>query len=199
MISKEVKTVYDRRRYEQRAGEVQARVRAQTEQGASFINSFKASPCTDCGRQFPPFCMDFDHVRGTKDIKVSLMKTHAKERVEAEIAKCDLVCVNCHKIRTESRREKPTLSWKVKRRAKFDALKRAPCLDCSGVYPPEVMEFDHAHGQKIRAIGSMFSQSWGRVLEEVIKCDLVCAVCHRLRTAARREITSASVLVYVDS
>lgn len=196
---KEAKAVYDRRRYEQRSNETKARVQAQAVKGASFINSFKGSPCADCGKRFPSFCMDFDHVRGDKTLNLSRMKTHTRERIEAEIAKCELVCANCHKVRTESRRAKPTLSWKVKRRAKFDALKAAPCLDCGGAYPPEVMEFDHVRGQKVMSIGGMFSQAWERVLAEVAKCDLVCAICHRIRTETRRDPSTASVLVFVDS
>jgi len=49
--------------------------------------------------------MDLDHVRGTKEFKVSEAVQRAYgltlKRVQAEIAKCDVVCANCHRIRTE--------------------------------------------------------------------------------------------------
>jgi len=52
--------------------------------------------------------MDFDHVRGDKEFTVSkaVQRAYALtlSRVRAEIAKCDVVCANCHRIRTERRR-----------------------------------------------------------------------------------------------
>lgn len=71
---------------------------------ADYINSFKARPCMDCGGEFPDYVMQFDHVRGQKHRIVSGMKQYSKERIDAEIAKCDIVCANCHAIRTEKRR-----------------------------------------------------------------------------------------------
>ena len=67
---------------------------------------YKAAPCMDCGGAFPPECMDFDHVpgRGEKLFNVSLASlTFCRETVESEMAKCDLVCSNCHRIRTRKR------------------------------------------------------------------------------------------------
>jgi hypothetical protein len=50
--------------------------------------------------------MDFDHVRGSKTFKVSeavqLPTGIGFEKVRAEIAKCDVVCANCHRIRTRA-------------------------------------------------------------------------------------------------
>lgn len=62
----------------------------------------EGKPCADCGGVFPPVCMDFDHVRGEKLCNVAKMGTYAWSRVLEEIAKCDLVCANCHRIRHAS-------------------------------------------------------------------------------------------------
>jgi hypothetical protein len=59
-------------------------------------------PCFDCGVAYPNYVMDFDHVRGTKDRDVSACTTLAM--LKREIAKCDLVCANCHRERTFRRR-----------------------------------------------------------------------------------------------
>ena len=67
------------------------------------INAIKAKPCHDCGQSFPPHVMDFDHVRGKKRFGVAKMQNHGLEAILAEIAKCDLVCANCHRIRTYNR------------------------------------------------------------------------------------------------
>jgi hypothetical protein len=73
----------------------------------ALINDLKSRPCVDCGRTFPAVCMDFDHLDGTnKQGCVSSMVNNtgaSLKRVMAEIAKCDLVCANCHRIRTHHR------------------------------------------------------------------------------------------------
>lgn len=68
-----------------------------------FVNSLKNKPCMDCGREYPPYVMDFDHrdpklkinsiARGIRDM-------WSQKRILSEIKKCDLVCANCHRIRT---------------------------------------------------------------------------------------------------
>ncbi len=67
-----------------------------------YMRSLKIGrPCADCKNSFPPECMDFDHVRGEKIHEVS--RVCNKEFVDAEILKCDLVCANCHRIRTKKK------------------------------------------------------------------------------------------------
>ena len=50
--------------------------------------------------------MDFDHVNGDKldDIFAMRMRTVSREAIAAEIAKCEVVCANCHRARTHMRR-----------------------------------------------------------------------------------------------
>ena len=46
--------------------------------------------------------MDFDHVKGNKDRAISVMvgQKVSKDRILREIEKCELVCANCHRLRT---------------------------------------------------------------------------------------------------
>src|SRR5437899_1881059 len=73
----------------------------------AILAAIKAVPCTDCGIRFPPECMDFDHVRGKKLFNVALTvgRSMSDTRFYAEIAKCEVVCANCHRTRTEHRRK----------------------------------------------------------------------------------------------
>ena len=64
----------------------------------------KDVPCTDCGRRLPPDAMDLDHVRGRKRTTASGMRRLGLSGVLAELAKCDVVCVICHRRRTRHRR-----------------------------------------------------------------------------------------------
>ncbi len=71
---------------------------------SEFIDAMKSNPCSDCGRRYPTCCMDFDHRDGTAKIKnVGKLRFSPRSEIEAEIAKCDLVCANCHRIRTQIR------------------------------------------------------------------------------------------------
>lgn len=65
----------------------------------------KSEPCSDCWQKFDPVCMDFDHVRGDKKYGIaSIWRDRDIEKVKDELSKCDLVCSNCHRIRTYSRK-----------------------------------------------------------------------------------------------
>jgi hypothetical protein len=68
-----------------------------------IIRLAKDRPCADCGGRFPVAAMDFDHVRGVKLYNVGMMLTRSVVALLDEIAKCEIVCANCHRIRTFSR------------------------------------------------------------------------------------------------
>jgi len=64
----------------------------------------KTGSCADCGVEYPPYVMQFDHVRGRKLFFINLQNiSRSMASLICEIAKCDLVCVNCHAERTQRR------------------------------------------------------------------------------------------------
>ena len=73
---------------------------------AQYLRDLKTkTPCVDCGINYPYYVMDFDHVRGKKHANVmELIPTLDKKKIDLEIAKCEIVCSNCHRIRTHMRR-----------------------------------------------------------------------------------------------
>ena len=69
-----------------------------------FIVRAKSKPCMDCGTQFNPWVMQFDHRdRTVKFFDMSNVRRSSIKKIEAEIAKCDVVCANCHAQRTYDR------------------------------------------------------------------------------------------------
>jgi len=69
-----------------------------------FVWDLKRTPCFDCKIEYPPWVMQFDHLRD-KDMGVGkLTYFGSKERILREAAKCEIVCANCHAIRTHNRR-----------------------------------------------------------------------------------------------
>lgn len=70
------------------------------------LRTYKESnPCADCGHKFHFAAMDFDHLPGTVKLGGvgSLVQKESWAVVEREIAKCELVCSNCHRVRTYDR------------------------------------------------------------------------------------------------
>ena len=65
-----------------------------------------AKGCTDCGYCAHPSALDFDHLPGTEKLFNigSNVANLTLDRIWAEIDKCEVVCRNCHAIRTDSRR-----------------------------------------------------------------------------------------------
>jgi hypothetical protein len=73
---------------------------------AAWFRSLKEGrPCTDCGAILDPAAMHWDHLPGvekTGDVG-DLARRAPRERILTEIAKCELVCANCHAVRTVAR------------------------------------------------------------------------------------------------
>lgn len=71
------------------------------------VNEIKSVPCADCGGTFDPICMDFDHLPGNKkadNVSTMISRGFPWEVIQAEISKCEVVCANCHRLRTHNRR-----------------------------------------------------------------------------------------------
>jgi hypothetical protein len=154
-------------------------------EGIAIINSYRCHPCTDCGRTFDPHCMELDHIRGEKSKNVSAMRAHNREKLIQEIEKCEVVCAVCHRIRTEKRRE-PTKEKRLQaHRDQVNEFKSKPCTDCGEIFPPVGVDLDHVKGEKIFEISNMGHYPRWKVVEELEKCEVVCACCHRIRTKTR--------------
>jgi hypothetical protein len=88
--------------YKRPVGYNREAMRRRYERRRAYIESLKANPCADCGGTFPPECMDFDHL-GDKFKNLARLMSYSLERIKEELAKCELVCANCHRIRTRKR------------------------------------------------------------------------------------------------
>ena len=185
------------------------RVRRRQEATTAFLRELRDVPCHDCGGRFAPHQMDFDH-RDPREKSFNLCSGRAalknRDQILAEAAKCDVVCVNCHRLRSRTRHRAwlasrtPSVSARTERQRAhwrhsadlLDQLRSVPCSDCGGVFPQCAMDFDHRDpATKVRHVTRMIMGSIERMLAEVAKCDIVCANCHRLRTFNRRSEQAA--------
>jgi hypothetical protein len=63
------------------------------------------SGCIDCNKKYPSYVLDFDHVYGKKVANIGQMLNYfSVEDILKEVAKCDIICSNCHRIRTYLRK-----------------------------------------------------------------------------------------------
>jgi len=237
----------------------------------ALVEFLSARQCVDCGES-DALVLEFDHRDpASKRRAVTYLAARKPWKfVAAEIAKCDVRCVNCHRRRTARQQSwakartveplvppppkvrrpasssaqggatractgcgaiKPVEQFSVKnkttaRRARRchscvaansrdDFLRKRPqylararrnkrayrsrnrrwvigyltgksCVDC-GETDPVVLEFDHRDGvKKEEAVSRLMTASaWATIADEIEKCDVRCANCHRRRTAAQ--------------
>lgn len=62
----------------------------------------KDKPCADCGVKYHHAVMEFDHI-GEKNFVISRTNKSIEDMME-EISRCEVVCSNCHAIRTWNRK-----------------------------------------------------------------------------------------------
>ena len=95
-----------RKNYRENKDRYYAQAKKREKELDELIIRHKSKPCADCGIQYPPYVMDFDHLDGdTKEFGICHMRRRrmAFDKIEAEIAKCEVVCANCHRERTNQR------------------------------------------------------------------------------------------------
>lgn len=100
------------------------------------------------------------------------------------------MCKQCHRDYTKEHYGANKKYYRNKNKQKtkrheelLRQLKSNPCVDCGGVFPWYCMDFDHRDSASKKApVSRLRSTSKRLLLEEVAKCDLVCAICHRKRT-----------------
>jgi len=183
------------------------RVRSRQAATLAYLRELRRVPCADCGSVLAPYQMDFDH----RDPKLKAFRLTeggamlmARAKLLVEVAKCDVICANCHRVRTRNahaarlRSGPPSTAssrhiearrgrWRAQARL-LDELRAVPCADCGASFPPCAMDFDHRSSElKEAGVTRMIGRAGTkRILAEVAKCDIVCANCHRARTFDRR-------------
>ena len=63
--------------------------------------------CFDCGQTFPSCVYDFHHLDpSAKEMSVATAFGKKEIHYERELAKCVMLCANCHRIRHHDKKEK---------------------------------------------------------------------------------------------
>jgi hypothetical protein len=165
---------------------------------AQILDHLRHQPCVDCG-EANPVVLEFDHV-GEKiaSISVLLSQCATRKALAAEIARCEVVCTNCHRRRTAMRAgwrraspsapsTRPYPSPSVERNLAhvYAVLREGACADC-GERDPVVLEFDHVDVKRHSVTRlAWYGCSLATIDAEIAKCEIRCANCHRRVTAER--------------
>lgn len=187
-------------RDEARARSRERRRRAQ----ALVVDHLLAHECTDCGES-DIVVLEFDHLRDKRGhVAVMAHRGVRPDVLRAEIAKCEVVCVNCHRRRTSRRAGWRRLSGDaldaahlrsplVRRNLSYlhSVLRRSCCLDC-GESDVCTLDFDHV-GDKHATVPRLAvgEYSLARIAREIGRCEVRCANCHRRRTFENAQARAA--------
>jgi hypothetical protein len=141
---------------------------------------------------------------GKKEIILKLRSEGKKHREIAELLNCNQSLIyyylehskNLEKFKNK-RKNKEFNEVRVisvnkskarNRKVVLDYLETHPCIDC-GITDVRVLEFDHVRGTKIDCVSVGVKDSWSveKLTEEINKCEVRCANCHKIMTDTRRK------------
>lgn len=178
----------------------EARRRRRQEARAFISDYLGVRQCVDCG-EADPRVLEFHHLARKRANVTDMVRAGSSlGALERELVGCAVLCVNCHRVRTAAERA----SWR-REPASMDPnphltpgewrnvtylralLLRSCCIDC-GDSRLEVLDFDHV-GAKTACVVDLARRgcSLQRLQDEVSRCELRCANCHRRRHAEVRE------------
>jgi hypothetical protein len=128
----------------------------------------------------------------------------SEQRIRDELAKCEVRCGRCHRLRTKQqlpsqyrdRLAKVPPSWQ--RVADFQALNdqlktSVGCVDCGWKEWARGLDWDHV-GPKRRNVSQLIAcgRPWEEIEAEIANCEVRCVNCHRIKTAERRRVPRPS-------
>jgi hypothetical protein len=169
---------------------------------ATVLEYLLLHPCVRCGES-DPVVLEFNHRdRSAKLANISDMIRSGSSSIRLfdEIAKCEVMCANCHQNFTSAGRLRhyrrlgqsdvdiATSAFRVAANARNHALvlrflADATCVDC-GDHDWLVLQFDHTE-EKLDHVSWLVGSGCSplRLQRELAKCEVRCANCHRRKTA----------------
>lgn len=110
-----------------------------------------------------------------------------KDGLQGRCKECDRTRSNNRYKSIPSEREKARIRGKknkdLNRKFVYEYFSQSQCVKC-GETDPVVLEFDHVEPtEKLKAVSQLVCYSRKTLEEEIKKCQVLCANCHRRKTA----------------
>lgn len=189
----EIAQLEEHRRRKRNAKTYRSQKRRRRRRKAELVAQAGGS-CIACGYSVCLAALEFHHRdASTKEFGVGNFGGSV-ERLLAEVAKCDLLCASCHRLRHAGLDGEPSLDVRLverNRKARAVALMGGVCFGCERGGPYRLFEFHHVDAAaKDFGISQngITSRTWERVVAELEKCVMLCANCHREVHAGVRTI-----------
>lgn len=131
--------------------------------------------CSQC-KEDKPLTKDFFN---TKDKLGKKFRTDCKECQNLKQTECYQKKREYYKQCTKTYRKKLRAD---NQKLLWEYFRNNPCKMC-GETNPVVLELDHLHDKKYNVSDIIFCHTWESVLEEISKCQVLCANCHKKKTA----------------
>lgn len=160
---------------------------------------FEGKKCEDCD-ETDTSVFECDHIHDNKSKKkdgnkIKNLIRNSRKNLASELAKCEVVCTFCHRLRSQSRAtldEEKVRDRYLENRDKLRNVKMeiGSCFQCQRVVTKEnicAFDFDHLDvSNKVDCVSVLSQkQPWEVVAEEIAKCQLLCANCHRKKTVVQ--------------
>lgn len=166
----------------------------------ALLIEMRGGRCQDCGYANAHAALEFHHRdASTKEFAVGSWYG-SLELLVAESEKCDLLCANCHRVRhailDERRSSDRVVEHRRRRKLKAIAYMGGKCDGCARVVPAAAFEFHHrdARTKEFGISQTGNPRRWEKTVEELAKCVMLCANCHREVHAGVRELFDDGLL-----
>jgi hypothetical protein len=147
--------------------------------------------CIECGTT-ELFKLEFDHINS--ELKTKQITRIHPDKLEKELENIQLLCNMCHRIKSfneqkiirnkNSKDDNKNIVKEIKR-------KIGGCQVCKWSHKDDnilsyCLDFDHILGDKINQISNLYSNTRETLLNEILKCRLLCRSCHQMWTCFQR-------------
>lgn len=147
---------------------------------------YKGGKCSKCNEN-RPYVLSFHHISEKGDAITDMITRQRRwSEIKKELDKCDLLCENCHRnIHAES--DKIGEFYDNNKNVFLKLKNSISCNLCGYNECKKSLDFHHEHGEKefkitkyVSSIKSISVQDVEDfVVEEVNKCEVLCANCHK--------------------
>jgi len=143
------------------------------EEVANFKSNNKCNICKESN----PVALDFHHLADKKfGIRAGISSGYNLKKIVDEMSKCIVLCANCHRKEHHGKKENKT----IKNREKINNFKSINKCKICKESNPVALDFHHLYNKKFEISKLSNSRySFEYIMNEISKCILLCANCHR--------------------